>query len=473
MTESQTILGHVLVLGMGMTGEYVARYCAALLGGRVLSVTLYGGASSAKGDASEALTAQGVHCVLGCEAVEGNYDLCIASPGISEFSPFFVAAKNCSKEIISEPEFAWCESPRNWIAITGTNGKTTTTSLTTAILHEGQLRATSVGNIGFLATKALAGRADDEWFVAELSSFQLACSKTLHPRVAMLLNVTPDHIAWHKSIENYAAAKERIFANLKADDLAIISDTDAWCCAIAERLQARNLRVCLLNPARDAGSSCAAFVRAGQLVVRLDGTEYLLVRADELQIKGEHNLADALAAAAAALELGIDAEAVNRCLKSFHPLEHRIEPCGELKGVHFVNDSKATNVDATEKALAAFKPGSLVLLLGGHDKGTNLDELSKLVVKTCAGVVCFGEAGPRFAKTIRAHVSKDSTLHLRTVAHLADAVDTAWELAHDGQTILLSPACSSFDEFSGFEERGRVFKDLVVRLIAAGGLQHE
>lgn len=488
MTKDQKNLGRVLVLGMGMTGEYVARYCAALLGQRVFSVTLYGGLSSHANEASQSLVELGVTCVLGAEDIEGDYDLCIASPGISEFSDFFLSAKSHSIEIISEPEFAWRESPHNWVAITGTNGKTTTTSLTTALLHEGGLRATSVGNIGYLASKALDGRERDEWFVAELSSYQLACSKTLHPRVAVLLNITPDHLSWHKTLENYAAAKERIFANLEAGDLGVISYRDAWCRAIAQRLMQRGLRVCRIDPTQDVGGEHAAFVREGRLVVRLDGQEHTLAEVRELRLKGEHNIADALAACAAALELGCSDLDIVRCLQEFSPLEHRIEPCGEFGGVCFINDSKATNTDAVEQALKAFDAGTIVLLLGGHDKGTDISELAEHVVRRCAAAFCFGEAGPRFAEALKQAqdqaceqkltilpdgevTSQNSTpdFRLELVSHLSDAFDGAWDLARPGQTVLLSPACSSFDEFSGFEERGRYFKNLVATRIAAEG----
>ena len=452
----------VLVLGLGKSGAFVARYCAD----RGDEVTLYGGLASQPGEQGADLASRGVKVVYGTEDVQGAYDLCVTSPGISEFSDFFRAAQAHSAEVISEPEFAWRESPERWIAITGTNGKTTTTTFTRDLLRAAGMPATAVGNIGYLCCEAVTKRSEGEWFVAELSSFQLAVSRRLHPQVAVLLNVTPDHIAWHKTLDNYAAAKEKVFANLTPSDLAVVATGDDWCRSIAGRLEDRGLRVCRLSLAGDPDTPCAAFVREGRLTVRLDGKEHTLCKADDLQIKGIHNVENALAAATAALEVGAADAGVEAGLRAFAPLEHRIELCGELGGVRFVDDSKATNTDAVEKALTAFAPGSVVLLLGGHDKGTDLDSLAQAAARDCAAAVCYGDAGPRMASALRACASDPTRVH--EAPHMAEALDLACDLAQPGQTVLLSPACSSFDEFSGFEERGRVFKQLVADRIHAG-----
>ena len=460
------VLGDVCVLGLGKTGEAVAAYLAAQPHGRVRSITLYGGLKAQESEATRALEAQGVHVVLGTEDVQGSYDLCVSSPGIPEHSVFAEAARACSGELIGEPEFAWRESPERWLAITGTNGKTTTTALTTALLQADGMEAVSVGNIGTLAIGQVAERPRNQWFVAELSSFQLAETSQLHPRAAALLNVTPDHLSWHGSLENYALAKERVFAQFDADDLAVVSCEDSWCRAAIARLEERGIRVAHLSVAADPQTPSAAFVRDGMLVVRFDGVEHELLDASELIIHGPHNLQNALAAASLALWAGASIEGVRAGLRTFKALEHRIEPCGELAGVHFVNDSKATNVDAVEKALVAFEPGSLVLLMGGHDKGTDLSSVATLAAERCRVVVCFGEAGERIAQAVEAAPGSAQVLR---AAHLADALDVAIEVAHPGSTVLLSPACSSFDEFHSFEERGRVFKQLVAARIAEAG----
>ena len=467
MTDGK--LGDVCVLGLGKTGEAVAEYLLAQRDdGRVSSVTVVGGAKSTPSDESLALEHEGAKVVYGTEDVEGDFDLAIASPGISEFSDFYASGKAASKEIIGEPELAWRESPERWVGITGTNGKTTTTTLARDLLRAGGLAAEAVGNIGTMAIGEVARRAPGEWLVAELSSFQLAGTVELHPRVGVLLNVTPDPLYWHKTMENYAAAKERLFRNMDAGDLAVISDGDSWCRDIAARCEARGLRVCHLltaGEAPEATTANAAWERTdGMLVVRLDGRDVELVNKGELSIAGEHNVENALAASALALACGVDAVDVRAGLLAFSPLEHRIEPCGELAGVRFVNDSKATNTDAVSKALTAFEPGRVVILLGGHDKGTDLSEMAADVARHAHVAVCFGEAGERIAEAVEAAGGA-----VVRAEHLEQALDAGIEAARPGDTVLLSPAFSSFDEFSGFEERGRVFKSLVADRIAKGG----
>ncbi|MDO4797745.1 MAG: UDP-N-acetylmuramoyl-L-alanine--D-glutamate ligase [Coriobacteriales bacterium] len=461
-------LGDVCVLGAGDTGLGVAGYLVSCGEARVRSVTLFGGARAIESDATRALERAGVRVILGTEQIEGHFDKAIVSPGIPESAPFFQAAQEHADEVMGEPEFAYRESPHQWIAITGTNGKTTTTLLTRELLATGGLKARVVGNIGVVATGQVKDRDDDEWFVAELSSFQLATSKWLHPRVACLLNVTPDHIEWHGSMQEYAAAKERLFANLGANDLAVVSCEDEWCRGIARELDERGLRVCSVGVHVESAGPCAAFVRDGRLVVRLDGVEHDLVSAKSLAIRGEHNIQNALAAAACALEVGVPAAAVTHGLMVFRPLEHRIEACGEVRGVRFVNDSKATNVDATIKALTAFVPGKVVVLLGGHDKGTELDQLAHAVSARCRAAVCYGEAAERLYEALL-EADGPMGLDVRRAAHMRDALQVAFDLAQEGDVVLLSPACSSFDEFGNYRERGEVFKELVASLAPAGG----
>ena len=468
--QDATPLGDVCVLGAGDTGLSVAHYLASCGKDRVASVTLYGGAKATASDRTQALEDMGVHVVLGTEQISGHYDKAIVSPGIPESSPFFLAAKEHADEVMGEPEFAYRESPRKWIGITGTNGKTTTTLLTCELLATGGLKAQAVGNIGVVATGQVAGRAEDEWFVTELSSFQLATATRLHPRVACLLNITPDHVEWHGSMEAYANAKERLFQNLDAGDLAVVSCEDEWCRAIAQRLSNRGIRVCHVGVHVESQDPCAAFVRAGRLVVRLDGTEHDLVSVDSIAIRGEHNLQNALAAAACALEVGVPTAAVIHGLMVFRPLEHRIELCGTVGGVRFVNDSKATNVDATVKALTAFVPGKVIVLLGGHDKGTELDQLAHAVSARCKAAVCYGEAADRIAAALE-EADGPMGLDVRHANHLRDALRTAADLAQKGDVVLLSPACSSFDEFRSYKERGAVFKRLVAALSADGGCE--
>ena len=454
-------LGNVCVLGIGKTGEAACRYLSGLVPARVSGVTLFGGANSRESDQTRALEAAGVRCVLGTESVEGSFDLAVVSPGIPETSAFFRSVAEHAAEVVSEVELAYRESPYQWLAVTGTNGKTTTTSLTTHLLSESGRSAESVGNIGVLCIDEAPTRPDGGWFVAELSSFQLASSPTLHPCAAALLNVTPDHLEWHGSMEAYAAAKEKVFANMGEGDLAVVSVDDDWCRDVAVRCAERGLRVCELSIERELGGPDAAFARKGRLVVRLGGVEHDLCSVDDLRIRGSHNWENALAASALALFAGVDESAVSAGLATFSPIEHRIEPCGEAAGIHFVNDSKATNTDSVEKALTAFEPGTIVVLLGGHDKGTDLASLSRACCARARVAVCFGEAGPRMAQALREEVAAGgSDLQVVSADHLRDAFGCACAAAREGDTVLLSPACSSFDEFANMAERGRLFKSL-------------
>ncbi|MBM6778594.1 UDP-N-acetylmuramoyl-L-alanine--D-glutamate ligase [Collinsella tanakaei] len=456
----------LLVLGQGSTGLDVVEWALAHGPEHVSSVTVYGGATSEATERTRALEARGARFVYGTEAVGGDYDICVASPGISEFSDFFAAARAHAGEVMGEPEFAWRLSRSSWCAITGTNGKTTTTTLTHHLLDAAGIENAAVGNIGTPTIDAVDAHGEDAWLVAELSSYQIATTSELHPRVAVLLNITPDHLAWHRTHENYALAKIRLFANMDEGDLAIVDVEDEGVMAFADRIFVPGRRVLSLGIA-DAGTPDAAFVREGVLTVRLAGTECALVDAGDLAIAGNHNVTNALAASAAALFCGAPVEAVRSGLLSFRPLEHRVEPCGEIDGVRFFNDSKATNTDAVEKALTAFPDDDVIVLLGGHDKGTPLEEFAAFVCEHVRAAVCFGEARERFRHAIE-EADGSERVDIAEADDLCDAVDVARSLANRGDVVLLSPACSSFDEFSGFEERGRRFKEYVEQLRADG-----
>lgn len=449
----------LVVLGQGSTGLDVARWGADHLGERVSSVTVVGGAKSAPTPTTAELESRGVRFVFGTEEVSGSFDVCVTSPGISEFSDFFAAGRAASAQIMGEPEFAYRLSPDRWIAVTGTNGKTTTTSLVDHLLRSSGIASHAVGNIGEPPIHEVDGRAPGSWFAAELSSYQIATTSELHPRAAALLNITPDHLAWHRTHEAYARAKIRLFQNMDEHDLCVVNVDDPGTMAFADEIFLPGRRFCRLGLA-DAGTTDAAFVRDGMLVVRLGGAEHELVRTNELILKGSHNWLNALAAAVLVLFCGATDDGVRAGLRNFKPLEHRVEPCGEIDGVRFVNDSKATNTDAVEKALTAFPDDRVVLLLGGHDKGTPLEGFVSRVVPQVGAIVCFGDARERFRRAVEDAPGADA-IDIAEANDLEDAVQVGRSLAHPGDVVLLSPACSSFDEFSGFEERGRVFKAIV------------
>ena len=455
----------LLVLGQGGSGLEVATWGAAHLGREVSSLTVYGGASSAPTARTRALEDAGVRFVYGTEEVRGAWDVCVASPGISEFSDFFAAGRAASGEAMGEPEFAWRLSPERWVAVTGTNGKTTTTSLVDALFRACGMDSAAVGNIGTAPTALVDARPAGSWFAAELSSYQLATTRLLHPRAAALLNITPDHLGWHRSHEAYARAKCKVFQNMGEGDLAIVNVEDEGIAAVAEEVFIPGRRVCRLG-LRDAGTPDAAFVHAGALTVRLGGAEVALVDVDELNIRGDHNVLNALAAAAIVLFCGAAPEGVRAGLRRFEPLEHRMEPAGTVDGVRYVNDSKATNTDAVEKALGSFPNERVVLLLGGRDKNTPLEGFMQVVAEKADAVVCYGEARARFRRALEGAPGAED-VDIAEAEGLLDAVDVARSLARRGDVVLLSPACASFDEFENFEARGRAFKDRVAALSAA------
>ena len=441
----------LLVLGQGKSGLDVARWALAHPE-RVSAVTVYGGGTSEPNDATRALEAAGASFVYGTEQVEGAYDVCVTCPGISEFSGFFKAGREHAAQIMGEPEFAYRLSPDNWIAITGTNGKTTTTSLTDYLLKASGEASVAVGNIGEPPINEIDGRAHNEWFVAELSSYQIAATTELHPRVAVLLNITPDHLGWHKSHKNYALAKIKLFDNMVDDDLVVVDVEDAGIHEFDEYIYTPGRRICKVAFDEPEGED-VAFVRDGKMIVRLKGVETPLIATSELKISGHHNVINALCAATAVLAVGVGR-------------------LGIVDVAHSVNDSKATNTDAVEKALTAFPDDNVILLLGGHDKGTPLTDFARVVMDNVRSVVCFGDARERFTAAMD-EADVDGDVDIAQADDLRDAVDVARSLSSRGDVILLSPACSSFDEFSGYEERGRVFKDYVAQLAAAAKSQME
>lgn len=457
-------LGDVLVLGLGRSGEAAARYCLARLGGDVDSVTVIDGSSAAKVvELADELASLGASVAAGEVAVSGSYDLCIASPGIPPHSPMMLAAREACDEIVSEIEFAFSRSSNPWVAVTGTNGKTTTTSLVTHLLTSAGVPARSVGNIGVPAIAAVENAEHDEILVAEVSSFQLAFTKTFHPRVAVLLNVTPDHIDWHGSYDAYAADKGKVFDNLGEDDLAVVDVDDPGSAAFAEMLGGRGIP--LMRVSASGSETRGAYLRDGLLVLETASGPVELVHEDDLLIKGRHNVGNALAAAAAVRALGVSDAELREGLLDFAPIEHRLEPVATVSGVEWFNDSKATNPDAVFKAISAFSDRPYVLLLGGRNKGNDFVPLAREAARGARAVVTFGEAGPEIAAAF-----KEVSLQPVSVAGLADAVAEAARLARDGDAVVLSPACASFDEFDSYEHRGREFKAMV-RAMEAGGTE--
>ncbi len=451
--------GDILVLGLGKSGEAAARYCAGLVGTLVDSVTVMDAADNAVlHERAEELAGDGITVILGVTEVVGNYGLCIASPGIPPASPLMRSAVASCDRVVSEIEFAYERSSSPWVAVTGTNGKTTTTALIAHLLRCAGVSSRAVGNIGTPAIAAVSDSGESEVLVAEVSSFQLALTRRFHPRVAVLLNITPDHVDWHGSLAAYAADKARVFEQLGPDDTAVIDVDDPGSAPYADIVAARGVHV--VRVSQDAVYADGATVRDGVLMLESRGGQIRLIGVDQLKIQGPHNVSNALAAAAAVHALGVSAHDIQEGLRSFEAIEHRLEPVCDARGAEWFNDSKATNPDAVFKALASFGTRPLVLLLGGRNKGNDFSELARVSSQRCRAVVLFGEA----ADELEGAFSGLHGARVVRVAALRDAVDAAARLAVPGDAVVLSPACASFDEFANFEQRGRTFKQLVTAL---------
>ena len=440
----------ILVLGLGKSGIAVARHIIASSD----ELTIYAGISNEKTKlaAREFLDA-GVQVIFDCEQVKGHYDLCVVCPGIPQTSDFYKSALEASDDLISEPEFAFRLSPDDWVAVTGTNGKTTCTSCISHVFNECGKNAYACGNIGETTTESVEHRRKNETLIAEMSSYQLASSISFNPRTACLLNITPDHLSWHGTFELYKEAKFKIFSKLQSGQCAVICDGIDGIEPVVNSLKKRGVRIISVGSKKK--SNCA-YEQDNELYVEIDGKNYHLCSVQELQIKGRHNILNALVVAAVALDYGFDADDVSRALCSFQPLEHRIEPVAVINGVSYFNDSKATNVDATLQALTAFPGQDIRLLLGGKDKNTSLDKLIKACKGTCTEIICYGDAGQRFYNAFMG-----SGIPLMLCKNMKHAFEYASKNAKSGEVVLLSPACSSFDEFGSFIHRGKVFKELV------------
>jgi len=366
----------------------------------------------------------------------------VKSPGVPREAPLIVAARRIGLPVIGELELGWRLVERPFVAVTGTNGKTTTVELLGAIWRAAGREVAVAGNVGTAVTSLVDRLPEDATIVCEASSFQLEDALAFAPEVAVLLNVTPDHLDRHGTFEDYHAAKLRIFERQRPDDVAVLP------CELAGRR---------VGPARRVtfgGADGDLALRDG--ILEWEGRE--LLPAAEIRLRGAHNAQNAMAAAAAALAYGVEPGAVVQALRTFAGVEHRLEEVARLDGALWVNDSKATNVASTTVALASFD-APVHLILGGQAQGQSFDALRTPVAERVADVYLVGEAAPQ----LRAALGGVVPLH--DCGDLEVAVQRAYAAARPGEVVLLSPACKSFDQFrGGFEERGARFKELVAAL---------
>ncbi len=447
----------VLVVGLGKSG----RAAALFLRRQGAQVTVSDIRSAEQlGKDIPALIEEGISVEAGGHGLLTfrRQDLIVVSPGVPLDTPELVQVKKFGLPIIGELELASQLLKGKILAITGSNGKTTTTTLCGEILQAAKLPVNVGGNIGVPVIALVEESRSDDWSVLEVSSFQLETADTFHPNIAVILNITPDHLDRHGSFENYAAAKERIFANQTAEDSLVLNADDDAASRAAVRAKSR-----IFWFSRKRAVRQGAFVYEGAVVYRASeqaAPEFIL-KLDEIPLKGEHNVENVLAAVCAARLAGVPAETIRAAVAAFKAVEHRLEFVAEIVGISYYNDSKATNVDAAMKAIASF-PGGIHLILGGKDKNSDYSLLRPLLEQRVKAVYAIGSAAEKITSQIHGVVQVVSA---ETMEH---AVALAADAADAGDTVLLAPACSSFDQFENYEHRGRVFKELVMARREAG-----
>lgn len=388
------------------------------------------------------------------DALVDKVDLMVISPSVPIDSPFVQKAQRLGCEVISELELAYRLCSASIVAITGTNGKTTTVTLTGEILKKAGFNAYVVGNIGVPFVSKALEMDDGDIAVVEVSSFQLEAIRDFHPRVAAILNITPDHLNRHKTMENYIAAKARIFENCTPGDWVVLNADNEAAAGLAGKARAQVLFFSRLKPL-----SKGAWVEDGTVVLDIGHGKEAICGVDDIFIPGEHNLENALAASLMARIMGATPEDIAITLKTFKGVEHRIEYVDTIGGVKFYNDSKGTNPDASIKAIRAMK-GPTVLIAGGMDKGSSFDEFIDAFGNTVTHMVVLGETADKLIKTAK----EKGFDRVYRVSSIEEGVRKAFSLASPGYNVLLSPACASWDMFKDYEERGRVFKSAVKAL---------
>jgi UDP-N-acetylmuramoylalanine--D-glutamate ligase len=455
----------VLVVGIARSGIAAARLLAA----RGAMVIANDARSEAElRDAASDLRELGVMLSLGGhpESLFENADLVVLSPGVPADLPPLEAARRAGIEIISEPELAGRFLRGRMIGVTGSNGKTTVTTLTGELMRAAGAEVIVGGNIGMPLTSLVEKSGERTWTVAELSSFQLEMIDSLRVHVAVVTNITPDHLDRHGSFENYVRAKHRIFSNQAKEDWAILNGQDQGVADMVATLGVQSRRIYFSSRGRATLSSEMAdiYVEGGRILTTMmaDSREEIeAIKLDEIALPGMHNVENvmtALAATFCATGTGTnDLPGLVEGIRRFKGVEHRIEYVAEIDGIKFYNDSKATNVDSTVKALESFER-NIIVILGGKDKGSDYSTLAPLIRERVKQVILIGAASEKIAEQL------EGAAPITRARSMQDAVLSAMEVATAGDTVLLAPACASFDMFDNYEHRGRVFKEAVYKL---------
>jgi UDP-N-acetylmuramoylalanine--D-glutamate ligase len=442
----------VVVVGLARSGIAAAEFLAGR-GARVVATD--GKPEGELAQEAVSLRDKGMRLEAGGHRKETfrQADLVVVSPGVPWNAPELEAARAAGVPVIGELELGYRFLKGTVVAVTGSKGKSTTTAAIGAMLREAGGDVRVGGNIGTAVTGLVEGSTEATTFVLEVSSFQLEAADTFHPKVAVFLNLSADHLDRHGSFEEYARAKARIFARQQEGDWAVVNADDPGVRALADEARSRRL---LFSEAVLAGDG--AFFAAGQARLRRGGAEETLFRRDEVRLPGSHLATDLLAAATAARLAGAPADAIARAVRAFRGVEHVLEHVADVGGVAFFNDSKATNVDAARKSLESFDT-PLVVIVGGRYKGGDFADLAAALAARGRAVMAIGETRERVARALSATVPVVACDSLRA------AVEGGFARARPGDTVLLAPACSSFDMFRDYAERGRAFKDEVGRLL--------
>jgi len=452
----QTLAGkRILVVGLGKTGKAASK----VLNEAGASVSVQDSSTADKLDTQflKYMHNEEINAFLGCEPESlDDYDMLVLSPGVPTDLSFIREAADKGIEIIGEIELAYRICEGNFVAITGTNGKTTTTSLVGEIFNAAGRNTSVVGNIGNPVVAEAAGKTENDWLITELSSFQLETIKEFKPHVAAVLNITPDHLNRHKTMEAYCEAKARITENQTKDDFLIYNLEDGLTGNIALSSNATTVPFSIKGEPK-----AGAYVDDTSIIVKgIDGSKHPICDTSDLRIIGEHNIENVLAAAAIAYFAGIDPNVISQAVINFAGVEHRIEFCGRVDGVDYYNDSKGTNTDAAIIALKALRD-NIILIAGGDGKGQDFNELAAMLEGRVHALVLLGRDASIIEEAARAH---DFT-EIYTCKDMPECVRKATELAREGDKVLLSPACASWDMYDNFEQRGRHFKNCIKELL--------
>jgi UDP-N-acetylmuramoylalanine--D-glutamate ligase len=445
----------ILVVGMGRSGMAAVRVLNDI--GAVVTVQDISTVDKIDPKFVKYIEREDIDSCFGYEPDDmGVFDTVVLSPGVAPHLPFLNDARRKGVEVIGEIEMAYRITRGRYVAITGTNGKTTTTALTGTIFEADGRKTAVVGNIGKPVITEAAKSDEDEWLVTETSSFQLETTVDFRPEISAILNLTPDHLNRHKTMEAYGAAKANIFRNQTEDDYLVINFDDKTCYELADTCEAM-----VIPFSRREELDIGAYLVGDMIVVKdEDGIVHEICSRNDLKIIGDHNVENALAAAAISFFAGIAPDVIAEGLRKFHGVEHRIEYCGMVDGVSFYNDSKGTNVDAALVALRALKE-NIILIAGGDGKGQDFTHFGEEIAKNVKHLILIGRDGEKIGDAAR----KAGFSSIYSGKDMNECVHIAMEIAEKGDRVLLSPACASWDMYDNYEQRGDHFKNCVNLLL--------